>query len=123
MYCPLGSVLCEKQSAQGWLFYEQTRSNGTHKNKLKSSFPCTCDRITAVRRLNCLTQKLKICIFVPSSLRVCFFSCDLNKISLPLHPFQFKPEIDIIGGDTCSGGSAGFGFISRERGGGKEEDV
>lgn len=49
------------------------RSNGTHKNKLKSSFPCTCDRITAVRMLNCLTQKLKICIFVPSSLHVCFF--------------------------------------------------
>ena len=24
------------------------RSYGTHKNKLKSSFPCTCDRITAV---------------------------------------------------------------------------
>lgn len=47
------------------------RSNGTHKNKLKSSISCTCDKIAAVWMLNCLTSKLKIRIFVPLFVSLC----------------------------------------------------
>lgn len=89
-------------------------SNGTHKNKLESSFPCTCDRITAVWMLNCLTENLKICIFVPQVFPCLSFAYHLSKIYLPFTPFSSVPRLLISWGESWSGGSAGFSFIPQK---------
>lgn len=120
--CALCSWLCEKSDFEQRILVLRAaeRSNGTHKNKLKSSFPCTCDRIAALWMLNCLTSKLKICIFVPQSLHVCLLHItSITYVCLP-PPCHFSAEApDFMRRDSLSGGSAGLSFI---HGKGEEEE-
>lgn len=53
-----------------------------------------------------------------SSVSPCLsFGISLNKTSPPFHHSQLRAEApDIMGRDSWSGGSAGFGFIQGEKG-------
>lgn len=59
-----------------------------------------------------------------SSVSPCLsFGISLNKTSPPFHHSQLRAEApDIMGRDSWSGGSAGFGFIRGKRDG-REEDA
>lgn len=84
------------------------RSDGTHKDKLKPSFPCMCDRITAARMLNCPTKKLKMCIFLPV-----LFVHDLIK-----HLFFFSVEgSDVRGSGSPRRASVGLSFMLKKEDG------
>lgn len=66
MCCPRYVVTLKSEAAQWYFFYEQMRGQrGLIKTSQKPSFPCACDRITAVRTLNCPERKLKMAISTP----------------------------------------------------------